>query len=77
MSSERNSGAPIGAPMYMNAHIADMRVVEALYTLGIPWEQGNPPVTVWHRSRPAPATERVSHCTLAHSHLGSLASIKG
>jgi len=44
---------------------------------GVPWEQGTPTGTVWHRSRPAPAPERVSHCTLAHSQLGSLASIKG
>jgi hypothetical protein len=43
---------------------------------GVLWEQDTPTGTVWHRSRPAPAPERVSHCTLAQAHLGRLAGIK-
>jgi hypothetical protein len=42
---------------------------------GVPWEQDTPMGTVWHRSGPAPAPERVSHCTLAQAHLGRLAGI--
>jgi hypothetical protein len=37
---------------------------------GVPWEQDTPMGIVWHRSRPSPAPERVSHCTLAQAYLG-------